>query len=260
MADSLDRAITSLRTHHDRLAEVVGELTPDQLSGPSAASEWSIAQVLSHLGSGAEIFLPRFTAGIAGEKAPDADNQAVWDRWDAASPADQASGFLEHDERLVGLLEELSPDQRSTITIDLGFTPEPVPLLQAIGMRLNEVAAHSWDVLAGLDDTATVDAEAADLMLEQLSGPAAFMLGFIGKADQVDEPVVVDLDGFTLTVDESVGLASGKAEGSTATFNGPHEAAFRLFTGRLKDGYTPDDVSVSGNVDLSALRRVFPGY
>jgi uncharacterized protein (TIGR03083 family) len=216
--------------------------------------------VLSHLGSGAEIFLPRFTAGIAGEKAPDADNQAVWDRWDAASPADQASGFLEHDERLVGLLEELSPDQRSTITIDLGFTPEPVPLLQAIGMRLNEVAAHSWDVLAGLDDTATVDAEAADLMLEQLSGPAAFMLGFIGKADQVDEPVVVDLDGFTLTVDESVGLASGKAAGSTATFNGPHEAAFRLFTGRLKDGYTPDDVSVSGNVDLSALRRVFPGY
>ncbi len=71
---------------------------------------------------------------------------------------------------------------------------------------------------------------------------------------------MVDLDGYTLTVDDAVGLATGTADGATATFHGPHEAAFRLFTGRLKDGYTADDVTVSGNVDLDDLRRVFPGY
>ena len=69
MSDSLDRAIVALRTHHDRLAEVIAGLTPEQLKAPSAASEWSLAQVLSHLGSGAEIFLPRYTAGIVGEAA-----------------------------------------------------------------------------------------------------------------------------------------------------------------------------------------------
>jgi uncharacterized protein (TIGR03083 family) len=260
MADSLERAISSLRTHHDRLAEVVGGLTPEQLSGPSAASDWTIAQVLSHLGSGAEIFLPRYAAGIAGEDAPEGDNQAVWGRWDAATPEDQASGFLEHDEKLVSLLEGLSEEQRSTVTVDLGFTPEPAPLLQAVAMRLNEVALHAWDVLAGLDDSATVDAEAAEVMLEQLAGPAGFLLGWIGKADQVDEHAVVDLDGYALTVADAVSLAVGPAEEPTATFNGPHEAAYRLFAGRLKDGYTAEGVTVSGNLDLAGLRKAFPGY
>jgi uncharacterized protein (TIGR03083 family) len=259
MADSLDRAITSLRTHHDRLAEVVAG-PAERLSGPSAASEWSVAQVLSHLGSGAEIFFPRYVAGVAGEEAPEGDNQAVWARWDAASPEEQAAWFLEHDEKLVSLLEGLSPEQRASVRIDLGFGPEPLPLLQAVAMRLNEVSLHAWDVLAGLDDAATVDEEAADLMLEQLSGPAAFLLGWIGKADQLADHAVVDVDGFTLTVGDDVTLAPGSVDEATATFHGPHEAAFRLFTGRLKDGYTPDEVTISGNVDLEDLRKVFPGY
>lgn len=260
MPDSLDRAIASLRTHHDRLAEVVGDLTPEQLSGPSAASDWTIAQVLSHLGSGAEIFLPRYAAGIAGEAAPEGDNQAVWARWDASSPQEQAAGFLEHDGKLVTLVEALSAEQRGSTLIDLGFTPEPVPLLLALAMRLNEVALHTWDVLAGLDDTATVDAEAADLMLEQLAGPAGFLLGWIGKADQLGERVAVDLDGYTLLVDDGVTLTSGSGDDATATFHGPHEAAYRLVTGRLKDGYTDEEVTVSGNVDLAGLREAFPGY
>lgn len=260
MPDSVDRAIASLRTHHDRLAEVVGTLTTEQLSGPSAASEWTIAQALSHLGSGAEIFLPRYAAGIAGEEAPEGDNQAVWARWDASSPDEQASGFLEHDERLVALLEELSPEQRAGLTIDLGFTPEPAPLLQALAMRLNEVSLHAWDVLAGLDETATVDAEAADLMLEQLAGSLGFLLGWIGKADQVDETATVDLDGYTLGIGDGVSLTAGSPDAATATFHGPHEAALRLIAGRLKDGYTPDEVTVSGNIDLDGLRKAFPGY
>jgi uncharacterized protein (TIGR03083 family) len=260
MPDSTDRAIASLRHHHDRLAEVVGGLTPEQLSGPSAASDWTIAQVLSHLGSGAEIFLPRYAAGIAGEDAPEGDNQAVWARWDASSPEEQASGFLEHDEKLVTLVEGLSSEQRHAVTIDLGFTPEPAPLLQALAMRLNEVALHAWDVLAGLDDTALVEDEAADVMLEQLAGPTGFLLGWIGKADQLTEHAVVDLDGYTLTVDDAVSLASGSDEMATATFHGPHEAALRLFSGRLKDGYTSDEITVSGNLDLDELRKAFPGY
>jgi uncharacterized protein (TIGR03083 family) len=259
MADSLDRAITSLRTHHDRLAEVVAG-PAERLSGPSAASEWSVAQVLSHLGSGAEIFFPRYVAGVAGEEAPEGDNQAVWARWDAAGPEEQAAWFLEHDEKLVSLLEGLSPEQRASVRVDLGFGPEPFPLEQAVAMRLNEVSLHTWDALAGLDDAATVDEEAADLMLEQLAGPAGFMLGFIGRAADLDETVVLDLDGYTLTIADGVSLAAGSDASATARFHGPHEAALRLLTGRLKDGYTADEVTVSGNVDLDELRAAFPGF
>jgi hypothetical protein len=34
----------------------------------------------------------------------------------------------------------------------------------------------------------------------------------------------------------------------------------RLLTGRLTPPFTPEDVTVTGNVGLDDLRRVFPGY
>ncbi len=260
MTESLDRAIASLRAHHDRLAEVVAGLDPEQLSGPSAASEWSIAQVLSHLGSGAEIFYGPYSAALTGAASPPVDNQAIWDRWNASTPEEQAAGFLEHDERLLRLLEDATADQRDTVVIDLGFFPEPIPLAQAVGMRLNEAALHTWDVLAGIDASAAVDEEAADLLLEQYAGAAAYMLGFIGKPERLGTSAVVDLDGYALTVGDSISVSAGSPDEPTAALHAPHEAALRLVSGRLKPGYTAEEVTVSGNVDLDALRQVFPGY
>jgi hypothetical protein len=51
--------------------------------------------------------------------------------------------------------------------------------------------------------------------------------------------------------------AGGEA---TATLVGPADAVARLLAGRLTPRWTPEGVSVSGNVDLDDLRRVFPGY
>ena len=48
--------IASVRNSHERLVSLVKPLTPQELRRRSYASEWSIAQVLSHLGSQAEIF------------------------------------------------------------------------------------------------------------------------------------------------------------------------------------------------------------
>ena len=53
-------------------------------------------------------------AAIAGTATPERQNQAIWDRWNALEPADQAAGFLEHDERLVSTLEGLDPGPAST--------------------------------------------------------------------------------------------------------------------------------------------------
>src|SRR5258705_166191 len=48
--------ISALRHSHDRLRASVEPLGPDQLAQRSYPSEWTIAQVLSHLGSQVEIF------------------------------------------------------------------------------------------------------------------------------------------------------------------------------------------------------------
>jgi hypothetical protein len=55
MTELVDLTIAELRSNHDRLATFVDELDEAQLKSPSGAAEWTIADVLSHLGSGAEI-------------------------------------------------------------------------------------------------------------------------------------------------------------------------------------------------------------
>src|SRR3954454_15448184 len=177
MSQLVDRTITALRSEHDTLAGIVRGLTDDQLAAPSGAAEWAVAQVLSHLGSGAEIGRAPI-ARAAGETVAAEDNQTIWARWDASTPRAQAEGFLETNRRWLETVEALTPGQRASLTVDLGFLPEPVPLVTALGMRLSEVANHSWDVRVGVDPDAEVAADSAAVLVDLLTGPLGFLLGF----------------------------------------------------------------------------------
>ena len=262
MGTLADRSITALRTTHDRLAVVVRTLTDGQLTGPSGAANWTVAQVLSHLGSGAEIAFATYRAALDGDAAPGQDvNESVWARWNALSPQQQASGYLEYDAALLLLLEGLSPEQREHSTVQLGFLPAPLPLASAIGMRLNESAQHSWDVRVSIDPHATLDVDATAVLFDHFIGGLGFLLGFLGKADQLDEPAVIAIadSGVAIVVHESVTLSRSSAE-PTARFGGELEAALRLVSGRLKAPYLPPDLTVTGNVTLADLQRTFPGF
>jgi hypothetical protein len=52
-------------------------------------SEWSVADVLSHLGSGAVITHRRLEDALAGRKTPDDFALGVWDEWNAKGPLAQ---------------------------------------------------------------------------------------------------------------------------------------------------------------------------
>ncbi len=262
MSSLADRTISALRTTHDELAAKVSTLTEEQLTGPSGASEWSVAQVLSHLGSGAEISQAPYAAAIDGTEAPEGDfNQGVWDRWNAMTPIEQAAGFLAADEALVSLVERLSTEQRESLQIKLGFLPMPLSLAAALGMRLNESAQHTWDVNVALDPAAVIGDAAAAVVVEHFSGELGFLLGFTGKADQVSEPAVVRVAnvGVDIVIGEGVALVASSGD-ATATMTGSAEALVRLLGGRLTSLYTPASVTVEGNVTLDDLRKVFPGY
>lgn len=257
MTELVDRVVASLRLHHDILTALLPNLTDEQLTGPSGASEWSIAQVLSHLGSGAEISRAPI-ARAAGEDVAAEDNQEIWARWDAASPVDQAAGFVEHNAAYLETVEGLSAEQRSSLMVDMGFLPEPVPLLVALGMRLNEVANHVWDVRVGLDPNTEIDDETADLLVGLSAGPLAFLLGFTAKADQLADDVRLAVPGGAVEITDGVRIVESVVD-PTATFAGPAGAVVRLLSGRLTPTHSAG-VEVTGNVSLDDLRRVFPGY
>ncbi len=257
MNQLVDRTITALRAEHDTLAGLVRTLTDDQLATTSGAAEWTVAQALSHLGSGAEIGRAPI-ARAAGETVAAEDNQTIWARWDASTPRAQAEGFLEYNGRWLETVEALTPEQRSSLTVDLGFLPEPVPLLTAVGMRLSEVANHSWDVRVAFDPEAGVDAGSAEVLVDLLTGPVGFMLSFLAKPSELAKPASVAVPGAALVIDDAVTVVTD-LESPSATFHGPAEAVVRLISGRLKAPYDKG-VTVEGNVTLDDLRRVFPGF
>lgn len=255
------RTIAALRGEHDGLAALVPTLSAGQLTGPSGAAEWTVADVLSHLGSGAEITLAGFRAAVSAAAAPGPDfNQSVWDRWNATSPQDQATGSIVSDQSLVTALESV-PEQRHADLRVRTFLPDPVSFATFTALRLSEVAHHTWDVRAGLDPSATLADGSAEVLAEHLAGELGFLLGFISKPKEVAEPAVVEISGtpYRIVIDDAVRLTTDAAP-ATATFTGPLEAALRLLYGRLTPRHTAGEVAVTGNVTLDELRAVFPGF
>jgi uncharacterized protein (TIGR03083 family) len=94
--------IATLRRSHDRLAELVALLTPEQLRSQSYCTDWSVAQVLSHLGSGAEMALLGLPGALGeGEPLSGDARGPIWDKWNAKAPDDQAADALAIDEQQV---------------------------------------------------------------------------------------------------------------------------------------------------------------
>jgi uncharacterized protein (TIGR03083 family) len=256
----------ALRHSHDALRANVEPLDEDTLRQRSYCSDWSIAQVLSHLGSGAEIFSLFLEAGLAGTEPPGPDTfPPIWQAWNERGPRAQATDALAADEALVKRLESLSPAERDTIRLQLfGMDLDAAGLAR---LRLGEHAVHSWDVAVALDPAATLAADAVCLLLDSL-GP---LIARAGQPAATPQAIRVTTSSpereFVLRTGKPVRLepadgAAGSAD-DDADENGPRlrlpaEALVRLVYGRLDAGRTPP-VDVDG-VDVDDLRRTFPGF
>jgi uncharacterized protein (TIGR03083 family) len=266
MTTLAEQTIDADHRTYERLAALVVTLTDEQLTEPSAASAWTVAQVLSHLGSGAEITLATLRAAESGtERGTDANN-AVWTRWNAMGPREQADGYLRAAGELDAALGGLDPGQRDELQVPMAFLPEPAGIDLFAGMRLNEAALHAWDVEVAFTPAATIPDGVAAVLIDQYLGPLAFLLGFTGKPDHVsDRPVTLTVRttapertlGLELAERASLTLEPAESHGEIHL---PAEALPRLLSGRLRPLDRDRDIRVEGPLSLDDLRRVFPGY
>ncbi|MER5624599.1 maleylpyruvate isomerase family mycothiol-dependent enzyme [Streptosporangium sp. NPDC002544] len=267
MSTLADRTIAALRATHDGLAAFVRGLDAADLTRPSACSEWTVAQVLSHLGSGAEIGLAALRAALGGQDTPGQDfNHEVWDRWNAKDPEGQAKDFLVVDAEIVSTFEGLDAEARERLRVKLSFLPAPGDVALVAGMRLNEAALHSWDIMVAFDPAATVAPDTSGVLTDLYSGPLDFMIGFLGRPDALDPRLATTLRVETSDPERVLGLTLGETVGFSEvpepadTLSLSAEAWVRLLGGRLAPEHTPPSVTVTGDgVTLDDLRRVFPG-
>jgi len=174
--------ITALQRSHDHLRSIVSPLDAEQLASQAYPSEWSIAEVLSHLGSGAEIFGLFVEAALSGEEPPGREAfPAIWERWNAKSPSEKADDALDQDAGLVGIFGGLDPERLEALQISLfGMDLDANGIML---MRLREHAVHTWDVAVALDDDAVVDPPAVELMIDGLGQ----LVARVGKP--LDDPL-----------------------------------------------------------------------
>ena len=249
--------VAALRSSHDRLRALLEPLGPDDVRRPAYPTEWSIAQVASHLGSGAQIGELSFDAGLAGTgPVPRESYQAVWDEWNAKSPPAQARDAVDADARLVARVEGLDDETRRTARFP-SWSGE-VDLDGFATARLMEHAVHTWDIAVALDPTATVAADAVPVVLTGIRG----LIRYAAKPDGRTGRVLIstEVGDYLLSYDESgAGLDAVTADDGTATATAtmPAEALVRLVYGRLDEAHRPR-IQTAG-VTLDELRTVFPG-
>ena len=249
---TLDQLRPALADSAARLANLVGPLTPEGVRGPSYCSEWSVADVLSHLGSGAVIFRRRL------DDDADLDTQAVWDAWNAKSPDEQASDCLLADGALLKVVAALGAGS------DRRFSMGPFDLDEAtfLSLRLNEHVIHTWDIEVSLDPAATIPEAAAGLIVDSLG----IMAGLVGKPTGTEKTftvrtsaptrqfeLAIRADGVSLS---PVAVADGPLPDSANALNLSADALIRLVYGRL----AVTDGAADGSPELGELRQVFPGF
>lgn len=249
-------AIRALRTSHGRLHDAVAPLTPEQLRSKAYPAEWSIAQVLSHLGSGAEINHLVLDAGATGSAPPERGvYQGIWDTWNAKSPEQQVADGLAADARLTARYEELAQPEHAALRFQTWAGEVD---LNGVAMgRLSEHTLHTWDVVIAVEPGATLAPDAVPIVLAQLGRLVGWALKPAGRTGRIRVTTTDPAGDQVLNLGEQSTMEEWSGGDSIAHVTLPAEAFIRLVYGRLDPANTPE-VRVDG-LTLDELRAMFPG-
>jgi uncharacterized protein (TIGR03083 family) len=251
----MDNPLPPLAASVLRLRELVRGLDVDQLESPSYAEGWTVADVLSHLGSGAVLMARRLEAALAGAPLPDDVSQPVWDEWNAKSPQAKADDALAEDERLGKAFEAVGDADRRRI--EFPFGPVSVSFETAVALRLNEHALHTWDIEVMADRGVGLPTDAAAVIVDNLGLIGRFAAKPTGDEREIRVRTRDPVRHFTVRLTpEAAQLLQGDG-GVAPDLELPAESFCRLVYGRLDPDHSPA-VPANGEV-LDLLRRVFPG-
>jgi uncharacterized protein (TIGR03083 family) len=241
-----------------RLRDLVAEVGDAGLNAPSYAAGWSIAQVLSHLGSAAEIGTILLQRGIDGdESAPTPqDTGPVWERWNAMAATEQRARWIQADARHRELLRAAAERP-----VRVPYFAGLLTVQDYAGYRLSEQSLHGWDVAVAVDPHAAIAPTEVSLLWQRLDLVATRFRApdvLVRLSPRQIEVRTTDPEGvYCMTLSAELHLLACEPADPSATLRGSAEAVLRLFYGRHRD---TDDVTADGAVTLDDMRALFPGY
>ncbi|WUD77850.1 maleylpyruvate isomerase N-terminal domain-containing protein [Streptomyces sp. NBC_00510] len=259
--DTADVRLAAMHTVSRRLGATVGGLTGEELLRPSFAEGWSIAQVLVHLGTGAELCTAAVRRGLTGDltRPSREDITDVYERWIPLRPVAQRDAWHEAESDLLRLLDSFDAGVRASVTVP--YFTGPVGFTDFTGYWLSEQSVHTWDVEVGLDEAAAIPAPEVALLWDRVDMVASRSRDGDTLTRLGPRQIAVELTDPERTLCLALGselhiLPCEGAEPSGAV-SGPSEAVLRLVYGR---NHPRDAVTARDGVTLDDLRALFPGY
>jgi uncharacterized protein (TIGR03083 family) len=247
IVDALEISVGHLRSTIEGMSE-------EQYVASAYPTEWTVADVMSHLGSGAIIAKRSFDDAVDGRETPPKFNESVWDVWNAKTPHAQVTDALDADKALLERILELTPEERDRYVLNLG--PMQFNFDKAVGLRLGEHVFHTWDIEETLDPQATLLPEAVPFLFNNLELLLRFAAKPSGNVHTLRIRTTDPHRVFALT-QTSDGVTLDEVEGvKEFDLELPAEAFLRLAYGRLDEKHTPAGIDPT---HLAELRRVFPG-
>jgi uncharacterized protein (TIGR03083 family) len=246
--DALESSVAYLRT-------LIEGLDESQYVASAYPTEWTVADTMSHLGSGAVIMKRRFEDVVAGKETPPEFNQSVWDLWNAKTPHAQVTDSLLADQALLERILEVTPEERETFHFNLG--PLEIDFAAAVGLRLNEHVLHVWDIEEAFNKSATLQRDAVPFLVDNLELVIKFTSKTTGSGDVLRIRTTEPQRELVLTLgEENVTLEEGEKSDDAHDLEMPAESFVRLLYGRLDAEHTP---AAAASEHLTNLRLVFPG-
>ncbi|MFD8074976.1 maleylpyruvate isomerase N-terminal domain-containing protein [Streptomyces sp. NPDC059718] len=259
--DTADVRLAAMHTVSRRLGATVGGLTGEELLRPSFAEGWSIAQVLVHLGTGAELCTAAVRRGLTGDltRPSREDITDVYERWIPLRPVAQRDAWHQAESDLLRLLDSFDAGVRASVTVP--YFTGPVGFTDFTGYWLSEQSVHTWDVEVGLDEAAAIPAPEVALLWDRVDMVASRSRDGDTLTRLGPRQIAVELTDPARTLCLALGselhiLPCEGAEPSGAV-SGPSEAVLRLVYGRNRPR---DAVTARDGVTLDDLRALFPGY
>jgi uncharacterized protein (TIGR03083 family) len=265
--NSPDHRVKVLHQEAEAFKAFLSGLPPASWEHPSACDRWTVAHVVSHLGT--QAFALRVARGLQGDYSPPEGSPPVAEHDEDAFAESIAQRAFDSRERqgdglLAWFIQSLDESVQAFQGLGPGdwgklcyWPPGPEPVRTMLDMRISELTMHAWDVRSMLepdyhlsDDSVAVLIDTVNRAARRAFRPEPDLASPVRYRFNVTTPSSTSVD--ILIAREGAQVGPGTTDAADVTFTCDGETYVLILYGRL----SPDAAITEGRLNFEGDAKV----
>lgn len=168
-----------IKSEAANLHQFLAELSQEEWLKPSACAGWAVGDVAAHLTQSAYTWAEGITRAKAGDSSPPPGQQSLRPGERGSEVTAQRAIDLRQEKGKDELLKEFSVGYAGLGQVLQGLAPEDwdkpcfhrrgiLPVCDYVGLRVQELTIHGWDVRSALDQSAEPSEQPFSVMVDRM--------------------------------------------------------------------------------------------